>query len=122
MMFVFGSNESGIHGAGAARYARQLGAILGVGFGPSGRTFAIPTKDWRLDTLPLAVIEHYVNRFIVYARFHPQEQFKVTAIGTGLGGLAHKDVAPLFKYAPDNCFFDTVWEEFLPKKQFWGTF
>jgi hypothetical protein len=123
MIFVFGSNESGIHGAGAARYAaRHHGAVQRVGFGRQGNSFAIPTKDWRIETLPVEVIEHYVGRFIVYARLNPGDLFQVTAIGTGLGGLAHRDMAELFKYAPANCLFDTVWQEFLPKKNFWGTF
>ena len=123
MVFVFGSNESGIHGAGAARFAlNHKGAASGMGFGPSSYSFAIPTKDWRVLTLPLAVIEHYVNRFIVYARKNPEYEFQVTAIGCGLAGFKHRQIAPLFKYAPDNCFFDTLWKEFLPDKKFWGTF
>lgn len=124
MCFVFGSNESGHHGLGAAKFAyEQKGASWNLGFGPSGNSFAIPTKSWLIrDTLPLDVIEHYVNRFIVFARRHPDIQFQVTAIGCGLAGLRHDAVAPLFKYAPDNCFFDELWREFLPKKEFWGTF
>lgn len=122
MIFVFGSNEAGIHGAGAAKQALYYGALMRVGFGPQGRTFAIPTKDWRLMTLPVDDIRHYVNRFIVYARNEMFEQFKVTALGTGLAGIPAHAMAELFKYAPDNCFFDEQWKEFLPKKQFWGTY
>ena len=45
-VFVFGSNKAGIHGAGAALVARNnFGAILGVGVGASGSSYAIPTKD-----------------------------------------------------------------------------
>jgi hypothetical protein len=122
MIFVFGSNERGIHGAGAAKQALYYGALTGVGFGPMGRTFAIPTKDWRIETLPVEAIKHYVERFIVYARWNPREQFKFTALGTGLAGIPAQAMAELFKYAPDNCFFDEQWKEFLPKKQFWGTY
>lgn len=123
MIFVFGSNESGHHGAGAALYAtKHRGASLGLGFGPSGSSFAIPTKDWRIQSLPLAVIQHYINRFVVYARMNPTTQFQVTAIGCGLAGFRHDQIAPLFKYAPENCQFDELWKEFLPDKKFWGTF
>lgn len=123
MIFVFGSNEVGVHGAGAALSAYHgHGAKLGQGFGPAGNSFAIPTKDWRIETLPIAVIKAYVDRFIVYARFNPDHQFQVTAIGCGLAGLKHKDIAPLFKYAPPNCKFDELWKEFLPNKLCWGTF
>lgn len=123
MCFVFGSNESGHHGAGAAKYARtQKGAIYGIGQGPQGDCYALPTMDWKIRMLPLEVIQHYVNRFIVFARYHPDILFQVTAVGCGLGGHNAKDIAPLFKYAPDNCLFDESWAEFLPKnKKFWGT-
>lgn len=126
MIFVFGSNESGHHGRGAAVTAmRQHGAVYGVGYGPMGQSFAIPTKDWRIDKLPYASIDFYVQRFIVFARYNPTINFKVTQIGCGLAGFHAKDIAPLFRYAPDNCFFDEAWAEFLPKfkpGRFWGTY
>lgn len=122
MIFVFGSNEAGRHGAGAARYAAEhYGARMGVGFGPQGLSFAIPTKDWQIISLDYDTIKHYVNRFIVYARLNREDVFKVTALGTGLAGLRHEIVAPMFKYAPDNCRFDTVWQPYLIGKDFWGT-
>lgn len=123
MIFVFGSNEAGRHGRGAALTAsKQYGAITGTGFGPMNNCFAIPTKDWRLETLPVEDIAFYVRRFIVYARVNSTLQFQVTALGTGLAGIPAKAMAELFKYAPPNCLFDEAWREFLPKKQFWGTF
>ena len=45
-IFVFGSNESGIHGAGAAFLAnKKFGAVYGEGIGLFGKSYAIPTKD-----------------------------------------------------------------------------
>jgi hypothetical protein len=123
MIFVFGSNEAGRHGAGAAKFAlRHKRAVYGLGFGPAGDSFAIPTMDWHIKHLPVEVIEHYVNRFIVFARMNPTYTFQVTALGCGLAGHRHDVIAPLFKYAPDNCQFDTLWEPYLPKKKFWGTY
>jgi hypothetical protein len=124
MIFVFGSNEAGVHGAGAARTAREHhGAVLGHGFGPAGNSFAIPTKDWQIFSLPIETVKFYVDRFIIYARLHPQYIFQVTAIGCGLAGFRHDVIAPLFKYAPQNCQFDSAWEPYLgPKKAYWGTF
>lgn len=123
MVFVFGSNESGIHGAGAAREALlKYGAVQGTGFGPMGQSFAIPTKDWRIQTLPTEVIKAYVDRFIVFARFNPSLQFKVTRIGCGLAGLRDDVVAPMFKFAPANCLFDELWAGHLTRAEFWGTF
>lgn len=125
MIFVFGSNEGGRHGAGAARYAHQFkGAQMGVGFGQTGMSFAIPTKTTDVrHTLPLSFIRHYVMQFLEHARAHPGTSYQVTAIGCGLAGLKHEQIAPMFTRAPENCFFDTAWLEYLPETaSFWGTF
>lgn len=44
-IFVFGSNPSGIHGAGAAKAAVEFGAQYGVGRGLQGQTYALITKN-----------------------------------------------------------------------------
>lgn len=44
-IFVFGSNPSGIHGAGAAKVAVSFGAKYGVGRGLQGQTYALITKN-----------------------------------------------------------------------------
>lgn len=57
-VFVFGSNEAGIHGAGAAKTAlEKFGARMYQGFGHFGQSFAIPTKDKEIRTLPLSSIQ-----------------------------------------------------------------
>lgn len=123
-IFVFGSNQAGRHGAGAARYAfTHKGAVLGQGVGLAGNSYALPTKDYSIQTLPLHVIESYVDDFVNDAKKHPNLKFQVTCIGCGLAGLTHKEIAPMFKDAPANCFFDMLWERYLPKTvKFWGTF
>lgn len=102
-IFVFGSNESGIHGSGAAKLALQFGARYGQGFGTSGSTFALPTKDWEIETLPLYIIDNYVQRFLSFARTERVKGFKflITQIGCGLAGYTPRDVAPLFEDAID---------------------
>ena len=110
MIFVFGSNLAGRHGKGAALYARQHhGAIYGQGIGRQNNSFAIPTKDHNLNTLPLTEIERYVLFFIRYAERHPDEQFEVTRIGCGLAGYTDQQIAPLFAKAPPNCILPTEW-------------
>lgn len=123
MIFVFGSNERGHHGMGAAKFALEYrGAVYGRGYGRFGQSFAVPTKNKVIETLPMANIEDYVQGFLRYAKEHPKLQFQVTCLGCGLAGLHHSDMAPLFAEAPDNCFFDTLWREWLPDAKFWGTF
>jgi hypothetical protein len=144
MIFVFGSNEGGIHGAGAARVAMEKhDAKWGEFFGHTGNAFAIPTKSVLCmrtrvpaadgqyqgpivgSTLPLERIGMYVAGFLYYAAMHSELEFQVTRIGCGLAGLKDEDVATMFMSAepPDNCWFDLKWKECLGDGyRYWGTF
>lgn len=110
-IFVFGSNLAGRHGRGAALHAKQFfGAVYGQGHGLQGRSYAIPTKDARLNVLPLAEIRQHVETFKAFAVSRPDLKFRVTAIGTGLAGYAHADIAPMFRGAPENCELPNEWK------------
>ncbi len=94
-IFVFGSNLKGCHGGGAARVAMEkFGAEWGVGVGPTGRCYAIPTMQGGVET-----IEPYVNKFLEYAKTHPDNRFLVTRIGCGIAGFDDMEIAPLFEEA-----------------------
>lgn len=123
-VFVFGSNAAGIHGAGAAKYAYQKkGARWGKSYGHHGDSFAIPTKDEYLETLPLEHIRQYVQGFLAYAKDHRKLDFYVTCVGCGLAGLHHSQIAPMFLGAPKNCYFDNLWRPYLGEAyKYWGTF
>lgn len=102
-VFVFGSNLAGRHGAGAAKFARtNHGAVYGKGIGHHGNSYAIPTKDEYIKTLPLDKIKPYVDQFIEYAKNNPSLTFKLTPIGCGLAGYEPTDIAPMFVSAPYN--------------------
>ncbi|NIH77372.1 hypothetical protein FHV99_004624 [Ochrobactrum sp. P20RRXII] len=111
-IFVFGSNLAGRHGAGAAKHAlMHHGAILLQGVGLQGRSYAIPTKDARILTLPLERIRPYVEEFKEFAREHPELTFYVTPIGCGLAGYKRSQIEPMFEGMPDNCRFAETWED-----------
>lgn len=113
-VLVFGSNLAGRHGAGAARdAAAHYGARYGEGVGAHGRSYAIPTKDRFIRTLPLDTIRPYVAEFVEYARSRPDKTFLITPIGTGLAGYAASDIAPMFKDVPDNCELPGSWLQVL---------
>jgi hypothetical protein len=130
MIFTFGANEAGVHGAGAALAARlHHGAVLGQGVGRQGDSYAIPTKgkirhgaNWGIGRpLPVETIKAYVDDFVKYATEHPELEFQVTAIGTGHAGYTHEQMAPLFADCPANCSFDTDWKPFLGEsRKYWG--
>ena len=86
MIMVFGSNQAGRHGKGAALYAREHhGAVYGQGQGHFGNSYAIPTKDALIRTLPLEVIKRHVDTFIGYAIAHPELKFQLTPTCPTLG-------------------------------------
>jgi hypothetical protein len=99
-IFVFGSNESGRHGRGAAKTALKFGAIYGQARGLQGKTYGIPTVNASVtDKLTLDKVEKYVNEFIEFTKQHEELEFHVTEIGCGLAGFTVKEIAPLFKEA-----------------------
>ncbi len=112
-IFVFGSNLAGRHGKGAALYAyKHHGAIYGLGVGMQGKCYAIPTKDSKLNPLPLNEIQKYVSTFIRFAVRHPFFTFNVTRIGCGLAGYQDHQIAPFFKGAPNNCNLPEGWRDY----------
>ena len=112
-MFVFGSNLSGIHGAGAAKVAKQkFGAELGLGFGLAGTSYAIPTKDEKINILPLSVIKIFVQEFVKATQEYKQIRWFVTRVGCGLAGYHDDQIAPMFKGAI-NCSFAKEWQLYL---------
>lgn len=134
MIFVFGSNLAGRHGAGAAKFAlRRKGAVYGQGVGLHGESYAIPTKDELILKLSIHVIKQEVEHFLQFARLHPELQFQVTRIGCGLAGFKNEEIAPLFVGAPDNCWFDDKWRPIMESEEsgrrndgifdykYWGT-
>ena len=113
-IFVFGSNLAGRHGKGAALFAKQhYGAIYGQGEGLQGNSYGIPTKDRNLNTLCLDEIKKYVNRFIVFARYHEDYVFNITPIGCGLAGYKYYEIAPMFKDCSENCRLPKEFTEYI---------
>lgn len=113
-IFVFGSNLAGRHGRGAAKFALEnCGAIYGEGAGRQGRSYAIPTKDLSIKSLPLTAIERHVSIFLDHAKAHPEQLFFVTEVGCGLAGYTKEDIAPMFAIAPANCILSSKWDSYL---------
>lgn len=104
-VFVFGSNLAGRHGLGAARYALDhYGAEYGVGVGPTGNAYAIPTKNGDIDTLPSELVEEYLLEFLEYAEENSDTIFELTPVGCGLSGKSIYWLVGFLKrnYIPSN--------------------
>ena len=96
-VFVFGSNASGAHGGGAARFAyERFDAVWGQSEGLQGRSYGIDTMSG------LAVFEEQARRFVDFARQHPELRFLVTEVGCGIAGYSPEQVAGFFRDATDN--------------------
>jgi hypothetical protein len=114
LIFVFGSNLAGRHGAGTARWALQnRGAKYGQGIGMQGDSYGIPTKDENIKTLSLDRIKIFVNYFKEYAENNPQLKFQLTPIGCGLAGYKPHEIAPMFKGVSDNVIVPDEFKEYI---------
>ena len=109
-IFVYGANEKGVHGAGAAKLALRWGARHGMA-GLVGQTYGIPTKDKKIQTLPLDKIQVHVHDFLSFAFSHQEYEFLVTKIGCGLALYQPKDIAPLFKIIKTGVFENVILPE-----------
>lgn len=110
-VFVFGSNEQGRHGKGAARDALKFGAVYGNGRGLQGQTYALPTKSTPYKPLPLPEIAANIRELYACALAHPHLTFLVTPVGCGLAGYAVWEIAELFTNPPDNLVFLNDWNK-----------
>jgi hypothetical protein len=96
-VFVFGSNASGAHGGGAARFALdRFGAVWGQAEGLQGQSYGIDTMSG------LAVFKEQARRFVAFAAEHPELRFLVTEVGCGIAGYRPLQVAAFFAGAGEN--------------------
>ncbi len=112
-IFVFGSNTAGIHGAGAAKQARkQFGARSGCGDGLTGRTYALPTVDFRYGRLVQRFevdLDDSIARFLEFATEHPELEFLLTKVGCGLAGFSEEFMRAKFVDVPKNVVKPEGW-------------
>lgn len=110
-VFVFGSNNLGIHSAGAAQHAyKNFGAVWGVGEGMTGCSYAIPTKVTPRIKMGFDQVAENINKFISFASQNPQMAFEITKVDCGYAGHQERDILRLFKDAPRNCYLPSDWE------------
>ena len=112
-IFVFGSNDRGLHNGGAARAAlHRFGAQMGVSEGIQGRSYAIPTVGANVGP---EEIRSAFRRLVDFAMAHPRLTFLVTALGCGHGGYTPDTMAPLLAdgiHVSNIHYPLSFWEEF----------
>lgn len=92
-IFVFGSNNKGIHAGGAAKQAIQWGAQMNKAEGIMKKTYGIITMDWDTgEFLGWDNIQHQFEKFIEFASQNGNLKFLLTPIGTGIAGASIEDL------------------------------
>jgi len=95
-IFVFGSNALGYHTGGASGTARKkFGAIWGQAEGLQGQSYAIPV-DYGKNVRKDKEVKEAVDRFITFAKEHPELFFLVTRVGCGIAGYHDDEMAQFF--------------------------
>lgn len=105
-VFVFGSNMNGYHYGGAAQRALDWGAIMGIGVGRQGKTYAIPTLDTDMSKLPLTTVKYFLDEFFNYVKLFPNTNFLLTRIGQGIAGFSKEEIESIMPDdMPSNVFY-----------------
>ena len=95
-IFVFGSNALGYHTGGASGTARKkFGAVWGQAEGLQGQSYAIPV-DYGKNVRKDKEVKEAVDRFITFAKEHPELFFLVTRVGCGIAGYHDDEMAQFF--------------------------
>jgi len=132
-IYFFGANREGRHGMGAAKTAFQkFGAKHGVSKGPTGRCYALCTKDLSALSHPsiheMEIVDQ-LETFYLYAADRGEKEFlicypKVETVT--LNGYTSLQMAMMFVQAamnlkmeiPENCIFETgMWDLIQTYKQ-----
>lgn len=126
IIFVFGSNPEGKHGAGAARVALlKFGAKYGIGEGLVGNSYGIPTKDLRikgLRSISEKDIIKSIQKMYQVAEANPDKTFKIAyrnkADEVTLNGYNGREMFMMFLQAtdesntfPKNVQFSEEWKD-----------
>ena len=119
IIFVFGSNPEGKHGAGSAKVALQkFGAKYGKGDGLHGQSYALITTEMRKGWPPITLeqITDNVRRLYEVARKMPDKRFMVAYRNQPdqrtLCGYTGAQMMKCFLSAgeiPDNIWFSEEW-------------
>lgn len=97
-IFVYGSNQFNIAGAGSAKAAvGHFGAIYkDVPMGLCGQSYGIITKSFNHIPVTVKFIYDQVKVLYCFAWLRPELTFYVTKIGTALAGFTIEEIAAVF--------------------------
>ena len=131
VIFVFGSNPEGRHGAGSAAVAvKYFGAVYGKGEGLQGNAYALPTTELRYklqdhtkknpQSIPEEKIIASIKKLFDCCNNSPEKKFEVAYRSqpdeVTLCGYSGRELMLMFKKAkdeyggwPENIYFSEEW-------------
>lgn len=120
---VVGTNPQGIHGAGAALWARNnAGLKLGHYEGLCGQSWGIVTKDLLAEKHPSITedeILYQLTNLATYSRSHPELEFIIFYSGKGynLNGYTPQEMANIFSMVDwaDNVIFEHLFAKLMQR-------
>lgn len=109
-IFIFGSNLNGNHAGGSARLAQdKFGAVSGTGEGLTGKCYAFPTLDRKMQKQSMVELRRSAKRLFEVAEKRSDKVFLLTKVGCGIAGFSEEEIKPLFKDAPKNIIKPIGW-------------
>lgn len=122
---VVGTNPQGIHGAGAARWAKfNAGLRDGHSYGLCGKSYAVVTKDLSKIHHPSISADEILDQLddlAEFAKIHPELEFMVFYSGTGpnLNGYTPQQMADMFESIiwPENIIFEKGFAKLMENDQ-----
>ena len=125
-IFVFGSNTQGMHGKGAALFAKQkFGAIYGQAKGYQGQSYAIITKDLTKRVHPSIskeMICSQIDDLYLFAKKFFNYEFFIAyrADNNNLCGYSSEELAKMFARSniPENIVFENEFLKLVKKHLF----
>jgi hypothetical protein len=110
-IFVFGSNLNGNHLGGSASFAKEnFGAEEGIGEGLTGKSYAFPTLNKKMEKVSKEELISSKERLYKYAEENKDKQFLVTKVGCGIAGFSEEEMKEVFKgEKPHNIVLPKGW-------------
>ena len=120
---VVGTNTDGIHGAGAAQWARfNAGLRLYHSRGLCGQSYGIVTKDLNKDSHPSISqdeILQQLEQLLTFSEYHPEKEMLIFYAGKGynLNGYTPNEMAWIFAHFdwPENVIFEHSFSKLMKK-------
>jgi hypothetical protein len=112
--YVYETNKAGNLDSKSSSFAKKYKHAKYPHYeGISGETYGIPTRNFYNKNLQLDDIKQNIENFLLYAEKNKQIDFLISKIACDENSFEDYQIAPFFRYHPDNCIFPADWFKYL---------